>query len=67
MKKKRTTKKNKVKNKKTKLDKIAIWKELIEELGPDEVANIFEDLVAKGDQGFIDAINQIIDKKQNDN
>ena len=67
MKKKLAKKKNKVKNKKTKLDKIAIWKELIEELGPDEVANIFEDLVAKGDQGFIDAINQIIDKKQNDN
>lgn len=67
MKKKLAKKKNKVKKPKTKLDKIAIWKELIEELGPDEVANIFEDLVAKGDQGFIDAINQIIDKKQNDN
>lgn len=67
MKKKLAKKKNKVKNPKPKLDKIAIWKELIEELGPDEVANIFEDLVAKGDQGFIDAINQIIDKKQNDN
>ena len=57
---KKSTKSGRPKNSK---NKIEIWKEFIDEIGKDEVANIFKKLVDDGDEDLIDAIKEIIKEK----
>ena len=40
-------------------DKLEIWKELINNLGPDEVAKIFKKLVDEGDKNLVEIIKQL--------
>ena len=57
---KKGTKSGRPKNSK---NKIEIWKEFIDKIGKDEVANIFKKLVDNGDEDLIDTIKEIIKKK----
>ena len=40
-------------------DKLEIWKELINNLGPDEVAKIFKKLMDEGDENLVEIIKQL--------
>ena len=40
-------------------DELEIWKELINNLGPDEVAKIFKKLVDEGDENLVEIIKQL--------
>ena len=44
-------------------NKIEIWKEFIDEIDKDEVANIFKKMIDDGKEDLIDAIKEIIKKK----
>ena len=57
---KKGTKSGRPKNSK---DKIEIWKEFMDKIGKDEVANIFKKMVDDGNEDFIDTIKEIIKKK----
>ena len=57
---KKGTKSGRPKNSKSKIE---IWKEFIDKIGKDEVANIFKKLVDDGDEDLIDVIKEIIKKK----
>ena len=57
---KKGTKSGRPKNSK---DKIEIWKEFMDTIGKDEVANIFKKMVDDGNEDFIDTIKEIIKKK----
>ena len=57
---KKGTKSGRPKNSK---DKIEIWKEFMDKIGKDEVANIFKKMVDDGNEDFIDTIEEIIKKK----
>ena len=57
---KKGTKSGRPKNSK---DKIEIWKEFMDKIGKDEVANIFRKMVDDGNEDFIDTIKEIIKKK----
>ena len=57
---KKGTKSGRPKNSK---DKIEIWKEFMDKIGKDEVANIFKKMVDDGNENFIDTIKEIIKKK----
>ncbi|MBO6072293.1 hypothetical protein J6P59_01330 [bacterium] len=54
------TKSGRLKNSK---DKIEIWKEFMDKIVKDEVANIFKKMVDDGNEDFIDTIKEIIKKK----
>ena len=57
---KKGTKSGRPKNSK---NKIEIWKEFMDKIGKDEIANIFKKMVDDGNEDFIDIIKEIIKKK----